>query len=530
MSSENPTSDLSGMLELGAKVDRLYLYVSPGFYFLNVPDNDENVKYSNVTLDGTWCDEGTDDMVRIDFKGIEFINSNIQKVSFSGNATISGGIMKRCESDMEIIARLSAGNCYLYNCEAKGFNANNHLGGPKSELVMVDCTAREGYYGLRGQSVYSLVAKNCEFSQEYGGGVNIDGCKKAYFENCNISFNSGLGAIRLIEFSNEGEALFSKCQFIHNNVTDNNAFNFFVHSNVSFYDCLFIGNTEKDNDIKGIVNLSRPDFSVVNCTFIDNKGALNLEQYYPSKNQIINCVFWGNGKTNVYCGDHTVPLLNCAMDHGSGIPELDAQNGIILLTENNKGFKFTGTDVELDPNTSVLINRGYPRSILEGDLYYHPRSLFGATDIGCVEFASSPGLWQPDTTVVISTVCGDYTLHKAKIGTQQTFYGLFPKFMMRDGNLDIESYNRDFIYLDTMPLKPKVHQGKYLERHTSIAEGYLLDVLIYDENEGLWKTISNTTYKSAKDRPTVEVDNGKITFVKPRLTNKATGPRKKHKR
>lgn len=326
--------------------------------------------------------------------------------------------------------------------------------------------------------------------------------------------------MRFVDFDKSSKVLFDKCQFLFNEVTSNHAYNLYVYSGATFRDCLFVGNKEKDYDRHGIVHLVRPDFLFVNCTFIDNKGAIELENYYPSNTQIVNCAFWNNGSTNVYAGgSEEVPLLSCAMDHGTGVPELDAQKGIILLTDENKGFKFTGTDVELQPN-SVLVNNGSARSLLDTDLYRHPRNAFGATDIGCVEFVSAPGLWQPDS-ISVSTNMWDYGLAKAIVGSD-TYYCLFPERRVQDNDYGVESYFNDIIYLDKMPVKPKtLSDGMLIERHTDDSGNFLVDVLKFDDSDLMWTPIAVERYTSEKDRPTVKVVDGEIKFVKPQ---KAVAP------
>lgn len=526
MTPETPTSDLTGVLALGAKVDRLYIHITPGFYSIHVRDVGEGIIYSNIIIDGSWQDEGTSDMVRINYPGIEFVNSILYKISFSGNVTLSGGSLQQCDADKVITANLSKGDCYLYSCKAKGFAAMNYAHRSNSSLEMQDCKAKEGTYGLKGENIGTLSATDCDFSNQKEGGISINGCKKAYFENCSVSFNSGEGAVRLIEFDDSGKATFNKCTFLHNEVTYSRDYNFQIMSNAIFSDCLFVGNTEKNLDSKGIIHLSRPDFYFQNCTFLNNHGALQFEQFYPSRNQIVNCLFYGNGKTNIASGDMDVPLLNCAMDHGTGIPELDAQKGIMLLNESNKGFKFTGTDIEMEPS-SALINAGNDRWITNSDIYFHPRKTFGGVDIGCTEFISSPGLWQPDSTFMITTDSGNYKLFKVFTDQNITYYGLFPEFMAEDGNLDITSYRTDFIYLDTMPVRPTVHEGKFIERHTVDSDGYLVDVVVPD-SKGRWVSLDYSKYKNEKDRPTVKIVEGKVKFVKPQTpTTKKATPRKK---
>lgn len=528
MTEQTPTSDLGAMLALGAKVDAITLKVNPGFYSLGIRDTGEGVTYSNVKLDGTWNREkGSSEKVRINFPGVEFVNSSIDNVSFAGGVSISNGYLTNCEADKLMTIDLNNGNAMLNNCEAKGFRITNWANRSNSLAKLNMCrTAGGGGYGLQGKGIGTLLVSNSDFSNNKAGGVNIDGCSNAQFEKCTFSFNSGDGALRLVEFDNSGRALFSKCEFIGNEVTSNHAHNIYVYSNVTFEDCLFCHNTEKDYDRKGIVHLVRPDFRFENCTFINNNGALELEQFYPSEYQIKNCAFWGNGRTNIYAGSREDVLLgNCAMDHGTGVPELDAQKGIILLTEDNKGFEFTGTDVELQPS-SVLINNGTARLPFERDLLNHPRSVFGGTDIGCTEFVTYPGLWKPDS-LTVSTTSGNYCLTKACVD-DDIYYCLFPEYRKESGDFEIQSYFADVIYLDKMPVMPKTHlDGELIERHTNFNDGFMVDVLAFDNDKFFWVPVAAEVYASAKERPTVKIVDGEIKFVKPQAAQKPASTARK---
>lgn len=532
MTPENPTADLGAMLELGAKVDRLYLKVNPGFYHLDFNTDAGGVTFKNITLDGSCEDGGPSDVVHIDYPAVTFVNSYLYKVSFGGSGTIQGGNMYNCVAEKgQLRAVLGEGDCCFYNCKCKGFVAENwNYGSNNNGVFLQSCIAKDGNYGFQGRHLNALYVRDSQFDNNKDGGCNIDGCKMASFADCTFNMNTGDGALSLIEFDNSGTATFERCEFEGNEVTYNHQFNIYVNSNVSFYDCLFVANEEKDIDRKGIVHLARPDFKFVNCTFIDNwSGAISLDSFYPSEYQIINCAFWNNHKGNIYAGGREdVPLLSCAMDHGTGVPELDAEKGIILLTEANKGFKYNGLHLEVEPN-SILINRGVPRVVNNRDKQKHPRNAFGGTDIGCTEYISSPGIWQPDSLVLRIDELS-YQLCKATVGGVN-YYILLPELMAISENPQIEDFWTDFIYLDTMPVAPKVHDGKYLERHLSDGQGgYIVDVL--SRYNYVWNVQDVMSYSSAKDRPMVKIVDNQVKFIKPATANKPTaskaGTAKKH--
>ena len=521
MTPENPTADLGAMLELGAKVDQLYLYVNPGFYHLDFNTDAGGVTFKNIIIDGSWGDGGPSDVVHIDYPAVTFVNSILYKVSFAGSGTIQGGQMLNCVAEKgQLRAILGNGSCLFQHCKCKGFVAENwNYGSNNDWLSIIECEAKDGEYGLRGNHLNVLRVENSKFNCNSGGGVNIDGCKDAYFFDCTFNMNEGYGAVRLIEFDNAGTAMFARCEFEGNRVTYNQSYNINIHSNVSFYDCAFVNNYGKDMYSEGIVYLARPDFRFTNCTFIDNVGGgIRLESFYPSENQIVNCAFWNNNKRNIiYKGYADVPILNCAMDYCTGIPELDAQKGVITLTEANKGFSYNGLTVVIEPN-SILINKGQPRSIADYDIQNHPRNALGGTDIGCAEFVSAPGLWQPDSLVLrIDDIT--YQLCKTTIDGIK-YYVLLSELEAVTG-AQIEFLSGNFIYLDTMPVAPKVIDGKYLERHLSDGNGgYIGDILRRDNDKYEWYVYDRMKYSSAKDRPTVKIVNDEVKFVMPTTTNK----------
>ena len=515
MTEQTPTSDLGAVLEIGSKVEQLNVKVAPGVYSLNLLDTGEGVTFSNIELDGTWNNHGSSEKVRIDYPGIEFKNSRIKNVSFTGGVSVNGGRLEDCDAGEYMYLDLNGGDGWLYNCTAKGFQVTNWSKRANSYAQLFNCSSTGGGgYGLSGENIGTLYVTRCKFNNNEEGGAKIQSCKEAHFIDSEFCYNSGDGALRFVEYDNSGRVYFNKCRFLFNKVTYNHSYNIYIYSDATFEDCLFVGNTEKDYDRKGFVHLVRPDFEMVNCTFMDNRGALELESFYPSKNQIVNCVFWNNGSTNIYTGaSEEVPLLACAMDHGTGVPELDAEKGIITLTQQNKGFDFTGTDITIQPY-SILVNKGINRAKYETDIYYHPRNAFGGVDIGCVEFVSSSGMWRPDS-IALTTFRGTYGLAKAEVNSE-TYYCLFPEYRCKDDDYKIQSDFRDIIYLDKMPIKPKLHDNDQLvERHTCDNDVYTLDVLFYDSDFGTWCPLEIYGYRSAKERPKVKVVNGRIDYIKP---------------
>lgn len=514
LTPENPTSNLDQMLSLSEKVDQLTLYVAPGFYSLNFVDNGEGVGFKNVVLDGTWKREDPKEKVRINYPGVGFTNSYIRNVSFSGAGSIDGGIMIDCEADKAIYAGFSSGNVELVNCETKTFGGAYYGYGSKVSLTMKNCTAKGGGYGLETKNVAYVFGNNCKFNDQEEGGINIDNCLTCRFYDSEIGFCSGYGAVRVTAFDNNAAASFVRCSFIANKVTYNHSNNIYVYPNVTFADCLFADNTEKDIDNRGFIHLVKPDFLFINCSFINNKGGIEMEQYYPDKNQIINCLFWHNGKTVAYAGGRDVPMLACAMDHGTGIPELDREKGLIILNEANKGFEYNGINVDLQPN-SPLVNAGVPRSQQDWDIHRHPRNVFGTADIGCTEFISYPDLWETDPSQeIIELEDFQYQVCKVQIG-ERAYYSLNPTYSSNDGKFDMPSYFDDFLYLDTMPVKPKKHGDKYIERHTQNTDGSYEVAVFERQLLGGFQAIAYDKYATADKRPQVKIKDGKVQFVKP---------------
>lgn len=523
MTPENPTADLGAMLELGAKVDQLYLYVNPGFYHLDFNMDTGGPTFKNVMLDGSWGDGGPSDMVHIDCTALTFVNSILYKVSFGGSAAIEGGRMIRCKSEEgRLGAILRSGDCYFERCMCKGFFAENWAVGSNNDDVIMDkCFAMDGLYGFKGEHLNGLYVSDSRFCSSSEDGCSFD-CKDGSFKNCAFNMNKGHGAVWIGWGSDNSYVYFENCEFVSNEKTYRQGHIVNVASQVNFNNCLFADNIDNSADSHGIVNVMRQNSWFCNCTFVDNTGGICLQEFDPTSSTIINCAFWNNGKNNIYAGGREdVPLVSCAMDQGTGIPELDAEKGIIMLTEANKGFRFTGTEIEIDPN-SILVNRGYPQTMEMMDLYWHPRNAFGATDIGCREFFSTPGLWKPESTQ-ITVEAGTYTICKA-IVNGENYYCMLPAEMASADEIDINinSHNSDLIYLDKMPVAPKVLEGKYIERHMAeVNGGFLVDVM-YKDDFGRWRVADTYNYSSAKDRPTVKIVDNKVKFIKPATANKPT--------
>ncbi len=524
LTPENPTANLGEMLSLSEKVDRLILYVAPGFYALNFKDYGEGIAFKNVYLDGTWKQEDYREKVRIQYPGIGFSNGYINNVSFSGAVTMDNGVLYNCDADKAIYAGFSYGNVEFINCTTKSFGAAFYGYGKSISLTLDNCTAKDGGYGLETKNVNYVTCHSCKFNDQSEGGINIDNCLSCQLFDCEIGFNQGDGAVRLTAFDNKASAYFVRCSFIANRVTYNHSNNIYVYPNVTFADCLFADNTEKDIDHQGFIRVVQPDFLFLNCSFINNTGGVEMEQYYPDRYQIINCLFWNNGKTVAYAGGRDVPMQACAMDHGTGVPELDREKGLIILNEANKGFEYNGLNVELQPN-SPLVNAGVSRSLRDGDLHRHPRNVFGATDIGCTEFISSPGLWEADPSQeIIELGANQYQLCKVQVGAT-TYYSLNPTYSGKDGKYGMPSYFDDFLYLDTMPVKPKKHGDNYIERHTKNNDGSFEVAVYKNQSLGGFRLIAHEKYASPDKRPQVKINDGKVQFVKP-VTKTATQARK----
>lgn len=518
---ENPSGNLGSMLALSDKVDKLTLFVAPGFYSINLPDYDLN--FRNVELDGSWEAETSTEKVHIHHPGVGFHNSKLYNVSFSGGVQLNGGTMIDCEAEKQITMTVANGDVDLISCKAANFRAENWASAQGRKIFMFDCsTSGKGGTGFFAKSISRIKAIECKFNNCSQAGIDLDNCNSVEFSDCEFCFNSGDGAVRLISFDNSATALFSRCQFIANDVTNNRQYNVHVYSNVTFTDCLFAANREKDSARKGFIHLSRPDFLIRNCTFVDNFGALELESYYPDRYQIINCAFWNNGSTVVHSDAGTnIPLLCCAMDHGTGIPELDAEKGITMLTEANKGFRFNGATIDIEPG-SVLINRGAYRPLDSHDLYRHPRNTFGATDIGCVEFISTPGFWKADTTTV-ATAEGNYRLFTSNVN-DTPYYLLGPETAAASADIHFNEYDWDIIYLDKMPVAPKAHTlnngTTIIERHLNVPGQTSMISNLAKRNSATrqWYTYGSYEYDTPKQRPTVKITPSGAEFVKPATT------------
>lgn len=114
-----------------------------------------------------------------------------------------------------------------------------------------------------------------------------------------------------------------------------------------------------------------------------------------------------------------------------------------------------------------------------------------------------------------------YKLYKTEVDGVN-YYCLLPAGMADAGEIDSQSHNSDFIYLDRMPVAPKILEGKYVERHRVDIDGeYLVDVL-HKGYDGRWQVWNNSHYSNAKDRPIVKIVNDEVKFIKPATTKNST--------
>lgn len=425
LTKENPTGDLQKVLDLSAKVDATTIYLAPGTYHLRSLDDINNrSQYSNITIYGG---------------GLESVAPAENKSVITGDLKINGGLV--CNVDFRgsktgnkvegfLIGSLNAIGCNLYYCDATcieveaPMGATTYLYEVNSNSTLITSCRSNSYGDPVVQAKYCnftdgdgasiggvlLKADYCSFSNNSEIGLGISPCEGSVIKNSKFVNNKGKGAVEVSGLSDDILIYFDRCIFAYNS-SDSNEHSAVLTSRspVWMQDCLIAWNSSSMpisnyKQPQGAVEIARRQSRFINCTFFDNKVAAIYYNMAPgdqqriSSPQLVNCVILKNGQPFVsYYGNEPV-FGSCATDFGSEIPELDAERGIIRITEQNAGISLDRSLNLSIASDSPLINAG--KLSWANDINNVSHLMLGATDIGCVEYC---GDWSvsPDKKAVI---------------------------------------------------------------------------------------------------------------------------------
>ncbi len=449
LSAADPSGNLREVLQLSSQVDGLTIYLAPGTYHLPLAETyDQLPTYKGVTIYGgcTGDTYDTDNKSRI--IGELHINQGyIANIDFRhgsiGNPKNDGreGELKTLDCNLDHVSatRLEA-NVSSHN-QIKLHNVwspNLSIGAKFSTrniplVIMSKCSATgSANCGFTASSV-RVIADNCEFSNNSGGGMSLHNCTGSYFVDCKFMNNKTNGAISLSDISDDITVTFQRC-IISNNSTSNPDRSAAISTGtpICLSNCLIAGNYSMSDNRQlkphqGAIELGRRASRFYNCTFYGNHSALFYSMYPADQNnitepQFLNCLFLKNRVSYISVHGMKPELYYCAADFGSGIPELDAERGLLRITPDNVNIRVVDNEAVFIDEDSPLINKGQP--IIANDLDGINRQMLGGTDIGCVEYH---GEWrQVEGKESIQLVDKEY-IHVSNEYDGKKFHGLSPK-------------------------------------------------------------------------------------------------------
>lgn len=493
---------------MGKKVDRVNVFISPGIYDI-VGIGIEDEPYKNIRL------VGVEDLAknvaaenelrpRINCHHASFSNSIVAFVDFGGSLGFQNSYFSNITARKHIHAYVSDNEeLTLTEVNCEGFTFENYNGYARINLVR--CKASGGVYGIQSKRA-NIHAFMCEFSDCKAGGAYVD-TASVIFEECNFINNKGNGGA-FIWSLNETPNTFKNCCFYSNTTDekDRGAAITILGPPVFLLNCIFEGNKgsgRMEGKIVGAFRSSNGSFYVENCIFTENAGAVMTTAYSGEKRiedtQIINTAFFKNGEDIIANNGFEVKRQFCATDRGSGIPELDSEQGLIIVNGSSvcgddPSEKYLGFYTDSASNViklaeySCLINAG-TTGYLPVDCYGIQRTTMGGTDIGPVEFVGKliPDYTLPSLKVgddifryVVSEYKGKKYLFLAKIPEDLTGISLLPWGSLYVG----EKTNMPDCYGDSILTYQTVDRIKKL--------------IIYKYNGREWECVKTIPYKGNK--------------------------------
>ena len=410
MTEETPCSNLEEVLQLSTQVEELIIVLSPGTYNLTLPHNYYDRKeYKNIMIFGGWengksnpehksiitgdlCIRGGH-LDCIDFRAKKPIYT---RNSLDGHLTITDvSLSNVAVSELEAHIDLNK-SLLFYNVLCKGGTIKgNFTTGAKPVIRMDNCKFSSSAGAGLVASYVNFMASDCSFDHNEKGGLELDGCTGSLFVNCRFTDNSGKGAILLRDITDNISAQFNRCVIANNSTSDKNRSpGISAGAPIILSNSLVAGNhSEVSGDpvapCRGAIELGRSQSQFSNNTFYGNDAALFYTMYPDDQRnvspyQFVNCLFLKN-KTGWVSVNGVNPQLNtCATDFGTGIPELDAETGRIVISADDAGVEIENNEHIILKKGSPLINRGVESTF--NDLNNLSRMILGGSDIGCVEY------------------------------------------------------------------------------------------------------------------------------------------------
>lgn len=526
MTKENPSGNLKAILELSHKVDAVTIYAEPGTYEVPlVEEVDARPRYRNIYLYGggeTGLNKANDKTV---IKGdLEIIGGLVANVDFKG-----ANYKNRFGYQMTGTLRTTACNVYFTNATALEFKTkagdDNFITGVTANSLYINNP--NGRYTHTSVTVYNTIVANgrglfleggvlgyfsfCDFFyNERGAFLN---CKEGtLFDDCRFVGNNKEGGAKVDVITDDIAVYFNRCVFADNVTTERDCSSAVCGiAPFALQNCLIMNNRSaniqrNDNARRwGAVEIHRSQTRISNCTFYKNGDAAifywmeRSDHANASDSQIFNCMFLKNRLSYVSYYSETSPkMMYCAADFGSDIPELDAQNHNIRITEASAKMAVDEDRylVELQEG-SPLINAGFLQ--FSNDINHMSHLMFDGTDIGCVEYI---GKWEkasPESTLKIK----DETYVKLKASYNGSAYYAYMPAAQTDGG-PVAPFGA--LYAGNNLQQPKVYaDGRYAVTYMNIGARkaallnqsgtpriwYVLENLYYDNAAPVAKLVNN---------------------------------------
>lgn len=526
LSIDNPSGNLKSILELSYKVDRLIILAQPGT--LEVPmieEPDARPRYKNVYIYGGGVTDISNAKEKTIIKGdLEINGGTIVNVDFKG-----ANYKNRFGYQMTGTLKTTACNVYYSNVSVLEYKTkpgdDNYISDVKANSLYINNP--NGRYTHTFVNVYNTVVLSgkglfleggvlgyfqyCDFYYNTRGAYL--NCKEGTtFDDCRFVGNNTEGAVKIDVLTDDIAVYFNRCVFADNNSKERDCSSAITGiSPYSLQNCLIMNNksnsTARNNNAAcwGAVQIHRSQTRISNCTFYKNgNGAIHYwmesaDHANAPESQIFNCVFLGNGVPFVsYYSNNSPKMMYCAADFGSDIPELDAQNHNIRITEASAKMLVDENKYKVElQEGSPLINAGYLQ--FSSDMNHVSHLMFDGTDLGCVEYT---GKWEkttPENTLKIK----NETFVKCKsVFNGSNYFAYIPSSITAEG--DIVPYGA--LYTGDNLQQPKLYDdGRYvvtymnirgrksalLSQYGSLNYWYILENLYYDNVAPIAKKVNN---------------------------------------
>lgn len=506
LTPENPTSNLESVLSLGKKVDCVIILVTPGIYDIK-GSGIEDAPYQNVHLYGVnnFVDRDNPGQLppQINCPHASFLHSIVGNVDFSGSLGFQSSQFSYITAGKHIHAYVNDNEELLIsgvNCT--GFTFENYNG--LASIRLFRCNANGGTYGLQSKHA-DVTAVLCRFSNCKAGGVSMD-TGRAYFEDCEFLNNAGNGGAFVWSLDQQISS-FKNCFFMGNTTDDRDrgAGLTVLGTGVMLSNCVFDDNKGAGRMADKLVGAFRcfsSRFYVESCLFTDNAGGV-MTNAYPGENRLTdisiqNTAFFKNGEDIIAPNGFDITRSRCATDHGSGIPELDSQEGLVIVNGkdmcgDNPAEKYLGIYWDGENNmfrlaeNSCLINAGMTQ--YDSDYYGTWRTALGGSDIGPFEYT---GILSPD-----------YSIPPVKFGKYVYRYVVSKykdkeHYFLADIPEGLEEINRlpwGALYVGEKSLMPERYGDTLLTYQVVTGNKNLL----FFKNEGReWKCVKTIPYTGSK--------------------------------